>query len=121
MDNQVKYELYVGKLQNVPSEIKYSFYNADNEYILIYTDKKPTDGDFRIVPTDLLDQLSPSEKNWLGSVKLAINTEYIKQNSDKFRDILNDYAVELEKQLKIEKEKVDRIKNEQTEKKSSNK
>ena len=113
MANKETYKLYAGKLQNIPSDIKYSFYNSENQYILLYTDKKPIEGDFREVPKELLKELTPAENSWIASAKLAINAQYVKENSAKFTEALNEFADELEKQLKIEKENVDRIKDEQ--------
>ena len=110
-----KYCLYIGKIQNIPEEAKYTYYNSDNQYILLFMDKKPKIGDFRLVPAKLHKDLTTEEKKWLTSIKLLINAEYIRQNSDKFGKVLEQFADELEKQLKIEKEKADKAKNEQQE------
>ena len=112
MSEKAEYKLYIGKLQNIPEDVKYYFYNDTNYYILLFTDKEIKTGDFREIKKGLWDNLQPNEKMWLTSAKLSINAEYTKENISSFGKLLDDFNKEFEKQLKIEKEKLDRLKNE---------
>lgn len=113
MEEQKKYTLYIGKIQNVPQNVKYAFYNETYQYILIYTAEMPTEGDFKPIPEDLHGKLTDKEKSWLFAVKTTINAEYIKSNMKNLNSSVEDFIRAFEEQLQIKKEELERLKNEQ--------
>ena len=103
MQEKPNYSLYIGKVQALPSNVKYSYYNSNGQYILLYTENKPDIGDYRIVKEDLYSKLQSEEKKWLLNAKTAINAEHLKKNAEMFVDVLSDFAKSLEQELKLEK------------------
>lgn len=108
-----KYNLYMGKIQALPPNVKYSYYNSNTKFILLYTDNKPECGDFRLIAENLHDKLQSEEKKWLFSVKTLINAEHIKENAKELADFISEFAETFEKELKTEKENFEKVNNEQ--------
>lgn len=102
MEGIRKYSLYVGELQKLPDDIRFSYYNAEHKYLLLYTDKKPS-GDFIDADDKMLyDSLNPDEKIWLAACKTTLMVDYMKETAQNTSKSLSDFANILEVELKKE-------------------
>lgn len=97
-----EYKLYVGKLQELPEGVKYSYYNSSHEYILIYTDLKLDATKFYTVDDSLLCKLNSQERSWLQQAVVTVNAAYIRQNRNKVIDLLERLLDKYEEELKKE-------------------
>ena len=100
------YKLYIGAVQEIPASVLYSYYNADEEYILIYTQEK-VGNSFVLVDDTMLSEMSRQEKAWFLACKAKINAEKMRDNIDEYTDILSQFCDFLEAELKKESEKTD--------------
>ena len=98
------YVLYVGKLQALPEGVRFSFYNDQHQYLLIFAKDQP-EGDFMPVDDALMSELSDREALWLLGCKATINAEHMAKNAEQYVDVLYSYTEELECQLQREYEK----------------
>ena len=98
------YVLYVGRLQAIPDGVRFSFYNDEHQYLLIFSDVPP-EGDFIVVGDELMESLSERELLWLLGCKATINAEHVARNGEQYIDDLYSCAEELEYQLRSEYEK----------------
>lgn len=100
------YKLYVGKVEDMPKDEKYTFYNSDSGYLLIYTESKPQ-GEFYEVTDELYDKLSATEKMWLMSTKMEINAQFVKLHEVELTEKMNRFVTELENEFeKIRREHI---------------
>lgn len=99
-----KYELYVGRVQPIPENIKYCFLNPAKNRILVYTDIEMPN-EFVKIPLEMQSQLGAEEKRWLLQSKMTVNAKHITQNSAEYEKVLDKFIDEFERELKIEAEK----------------
>ena len=92
------YQLFVGRYQNLPENIKYSFYDSDVRELLILTENDPPSG-FIPVPESHLSFLTKAEQTWLLSCKLKLNGEAIRENEKDFSEYTELFLETLEKAL----------------------
>lgn len=110
MEEVQKYKLYVGKVQIIPDDIKYSYVSGHNRYMLVYSDKEP-EGKFTELPDKLLKDLTQAEKEWLLACKLEINAKFMKDNEQQSLGLIENFLDNLEKELKKETAKIKRKAN----------
>lgn len=106
MTEQPKYHLYAIKtadlLQNGLKAHKYS-YNANGRYALVYSDTSLVEP-YRLIRGDIA--LTADERAWLTECKLKVNAKAVKENESEYSEVLNEFAIALEKELKAEQEKL---------------
>lgn len=98
------FKLYIGAVQEIPPGVKYSYYNADDEYLLIYTSEKVGDS-FVLVNETMFTEMTKQEKAWFMACKAEINALKMKENVDEYTDLLWQFADFLEKELEKEAKK----------------
>jgi hypothetical protein len=98
-----KYSLYIGKLQNLPEYVKYSYYSSDSGYLLAYSDKEIRG--MSKVPLENESRLLNAEKVWLKQCKMALNGNALKESKKEYLQLLSDFLDNFEKEL-IEAKKV---------------
>lgn len=98
------YQLYICALQDFGEiEVKgYSFLRKGTDQVLIFGERNNAYTKYSI---DEHGALTCEEKKWLFFAKMAENTKLMKEASDEYMDIMNNYLDALEKELlKAEKE-----------------
>ncbi len=103
MEQQKKYSLYVGAVQETPHGITYSYCGGKLTRMLVYSTRKPK-GAFAKLPAELYTKLTADEKAWLAQCQTAINAEYISANAEKIKVTLDELLDNLERELKRETE-----------------
>lgn len=99
-----KYSLYVGKLQPLPNNSRFSYYNGNYGYLLVFTDQKP-EGDFIEVTGEPLNALSAAEREWLFSCKRTIAAEHLKKNEKTYLAMMQEFVKQFEEELKAEEKR----------------
>lgn len=102
-----KYALYIGERLPPYNTEKYTLYNGDKGYALLYSHKQTNqiEGGFKPVPPELMEHLSAKEQKWLLGCQIAINTEHIKEKEGEYAELLTQFAAAWEKELQAEASK----------------
>ena len=98
------YNLYYGKLQQIPENCVYTFCNINKRRVLVFSEEIPL-GDFVIVPEDLYHLLSPEEKTWFANAKIEINKKHLQINKDKYLSFLSKLVKDIEDEVQKIEEK----------------
>lgn len=99
------YRLYVGRLQEIPEEVKYSFYSSRRGYLFLYTDVKMPDSFVEIDPSHYVE-LSTEERKWLNDVVGAIVLAWASNNTLSEEELLNSYFDDVERRLEAVREEL---------------
>ena len=99
------YRLYVGRLQEIPEEVKYSFYSSRRGYLFLYTDVKMPDSFVEIDPSHCVE-LSTEERKWLNDVVGAIVLAWASNNTLSEEELLNSYFDDVERRLEAVREEL---------------
>lgn len=106
MTEQPKYQLYAIKTADLPQDglkaHRYS-YNANGRYALVYTQSSLVEP-YRLIREDIA--LTADERAWLIMCKAEINAKFMRENESEYSEVLNEFAIALEKGLKAEQEKL---------------
>lgn len=106
MTEQPKYKLYAIYTKHLAKDelkgFEY-FLVANNRYALVFTDKKLT-APYKQIQDGVT--LEKNERAWLTECKLKVNAKAVKENESEYSEILNEFAIALEKELKAEQEKL---------------
>ncbi len=97
------YRLYVGRLQDIPEGVQYSFYSSRRGYLFLFTDKEVHDG-FVVLPPEKLDELSPEERAWFDTTVQTITLNWLKEHKPTEEEILDNLFEEVEERLKAMRE-----------------
>lgn len=101
-----KYHLYAIRTADLPQGalkgFQYSL-QANNRYALVFTDRELTEPYKQIQDGVTLEN---NERAWLTECKLKINAKAVKENESEYSEVLNEFAIALEKELKAEQEKL---------------
>ena len=76
---------------------------ANNRYALVFTDRELT-APYKQIQDGVT--LEKNERAWLLSCKFAVNNRAMKENESEYSEVLNEFAIALEKELKAEQEKL---------------
>ena len=98
-----KYRVYVGEIQGISKEIKYSCCDPTMARMLVFASKKP-DGVFRAMKPAEKKDLSEIERTWLSRVRLSVALQNTSQSAQDVAKNLNDLMDVLEQELQREKE-----------------
>lgn len=101
-----KYKLYAIYTKHLAKdELKGFEYSlvANNRYALVFTDRELTEPYKQIQNGVTLEK---NEREWLLSCKFAVNNRAMKENESEYSEVLNEFAIALEKELKAEQEKL---------------
>lgn len=93
-----KFKLFVGKSQKIPDGVKYYYYSASSQYILLYTAAEAVRG-FLLVDENQV-RLAPEEREWLFSCKVAENKKSLQEHEAAYREMLETYISFLENEVK---------------------
>lgn len=108
-----RYRVYVGAIQNVNEQIKYSCCDPFMARMLVFASQKPL-GDFRIMKQREQETLSPKERTWIANTKLAVAFDDASQSAIELSKNLNHLMDALEEELRKEKEAMtDHVKQEE--------
>lgn len=99
------YRLYVGRLQEIPEEVKYSFYSSRRGYLFLYTDMKMPDSFVEIDPSHYVE-MSAEERKWLNDVVGAIVLAWASNNTLSEEELLNSYFDDVERRLEAVREEL---------------
>ena len=105
------YKLYVGGLQKIPDNIRFSYYNSRHQYFLIFSNEEPK-GEFLEVIPETMQELDSDERAWLASCKLSLSVETMNSASKEISQSLTSFAEILENELKKEAEIIKKNKKE---------
>lgn len=101
-----KYHLYAIRTAALPQGalkgFEYSLV-ANNRYALVFTDRELTEPYKQIQDGVTLEK---NERAWLTECKLKVNANAVKENESEYSEVLNEFAIALEKELKAEQEKL---------------
>lgn len=106
MLKQPKYKLYAIYTKYLAKdELKGFEYSlvANNRYALVFTDRELTEPYKQIQDGVMLEK---NERAWLTECKLKVNVNAVKENESEYSEVLNEFAIALEKELKAEQEKL---------------
>lgn len=103
MDNQ--WTLYAGKYTPEIKKFRFSHYEPERQYVLVFTDENLGDG-FIEVSDDLYRFLSAEAKKWLAAAKLIVESDFVRENQDEINDLLYEFLDAFEIELKAEEEKI---------------
>lgn len=98
-----KYQLYAGKIQDIPAGVKYSLVPTHHQYLLIYTDIDPKELKGFVAIDDGIMYLNAQERAWLAKSKTEINVEYLHEHEE-YLDYMNQFLDVFEQELKAEAE-----------------
>lgn len=98
----VKYLLYIGKPQKLDN-IEFQFYSSESGYQLAF--HSTPIANMQIVPLEKQSRLSRQEQSWLTQCKLLVNTRAIKENSQQYIELLNEFLTIAETTLREKMEK----------------
>ena len=103
-----QYHLYVGRLQPIPEEVKYSFYSSKRGYLFLFTDKEPK-GFAKLEPKHYTE-LSTTERAWLDNCSSEVLLNSIKSMDAPERDrmALEWFFEEAERRLKAIREELEK-------------
>lgn len=106
MTEQKPYKLYAVRTADLTKDalkcFEYSLV-ANNRYALVFTDKKLT-APYKQIQDGVT--LEKNERAWLTECKLKVNAKAVKENESEYSEVLNEFAIALEKELKAEQEKL---------------
>lgn len=106
MTEQKPYKLYAIRTADLTNNalkgFKYSLV-ANNRYALVFTDRELTEP-YKQIQDGV--RLEKNEREWLLSCKFAVNNRAMKENESEYSEVLNEFAIALEKELKAEQEKL---------------
>lgn len=106
-ENEKKYTLYAGRVQDIPRDVTYSFIPSHHQYLLIYSDKHPEPvEEFIVVDESLLQELTPEESAWLSKCMMQIDVQRIEKNKQDAINIVDSFLDVFEKQLLRESKQV---------------
>ena len=101
-----KYKLYAIYTKHLAKDalkgFEYSLV-ANNRYAWVFTDRELTEPYKQIQDGVTLEK---NERAWLTECKLKVNTNAVKENESEYSEVLNEFAIALEKELKAEQEKL---------------
>lgn len=101
-----KYKLYAIYTKHLAKDalkgFEYSLV-ANNRYALVFTDRELTEPYKQIQDGVTLEK---NERAWLTECKLKINAKAVKENESEYGEVLNEFAIALEKELKAEQKKL---------------
>lgn len=99
------YTLYVGRYQDLPADVKYSYYDYSRGYLFVLSNRKP-DGKFaELDPDNVYDEMTEREKEWFNNACLEINVDWVKEHPDETEQLALSFLDDFEKELQIELEK----------------
>ena len=98
------YKLYVGKMQKIPENARFSHYDSKHNDILIFLDGDAPEG-FKYVDEKHYNLLNNEQRAWLLSAKMRINAEELQKHSAEYESIISDFLDLFEEELKKEREK----------------
>ena len=103
-----QYHLYVGRLQPIPEEVKYSFYSSKRGYLFLFTDKEPK-GFAKLEPKHYTE-LSTIERAWLDNCSSDVLLHSIKSMDAPERDMmaLEWFFEDAERRLKAIREELEK-------------
>ena len=108
--SESNYNLYASRTLKLPDGVDFSLIPTHNRYILILTDKTPSD-EFTLVPEST--PLTDEEKAWKGEClrkivekKIKANVDYMNEHADEYTELFSGFCDALEKELKDEQEKL---------------
>ena len=101
-----KYKLYAIYTKHLSKDelkgFKYSLV-SNNRYALVFTEKELT-APYKQIQDGVM--LEKNERAWLTECKLKVNANAVKENESEYGEVLNEFAIALEKELKAEQEKL---------------
>lgn len=101
-----KYKLYAIYTKHLTKDalkcFEYSLV-ANNRYVLVFTDRELT-APYKQIQDGVT--LEKNERVWLTECKLKVNAKAVKENESEYSEVLNEFAIALEKELKAEQEKL---------------
>ena len=99
------YHLYVGKLQDIPEGVRYSYWGSGRGYLFLYTNIEHPKG-FALVQPEHYGELIGEEQAWLNFSKGEIMVEYLKTHKPTEEEILDAYFESIEERLKSMREEL---------------
>ena len=111
MEEVKNYKLYVGGLQKIPDNTKFSYYNSRHQYFLIFSNEEPK-GEFLEVIPKTMQELDSDERAWLACCKLSLSIEVMNDASKEIGKSLTSFADCFVEELKKEVEQIKKNKKE---------
>lgn len=99
------YHLYVGRLQDIPEGVKYSFWGSKRNYLFLYTDIEYPKG-FALVEPQNYGELTDEEQAWLDFSTGEVILEYLKGHQPTEEEVLMAYFDNIEERLKAMREEL---------------
>lgn len=102
-----RFKLWVGKLQAIPEDVKFSYYDSRRGYLFILSQEKP-EGMFKVVTPELFGELNASERAWYDSSCMKLNSQWIRDHPEA-KEKVDAFLDQLEEELKREAERAEII------------
>lgn len=100
----VKYRLYVGRLQPIPGDLEFTYYDSNRGYLFALSDHKP-DGAFFPVPDELMKELTEGERTWYNASCYALMCRWTAEHEEDAEREVKAFLDRFEKELKEEASK----------------
>lgn len=96
-----KYRLWVGRLQPIPGDLEFTYYDSNRGYLFALADHKP-EGEFFPMPDALMNELTEGERTWYNASCYALMCRWTAEHEEDAEREVKEFLDRFEKELKEE-------------------